>query len=174
MAFQSINGRVFMDHADITTSAGENNDINASNSCLVVETSNDGDSITGIVSDTYVSGEIVWIVNVSETNNLILKNEDNSSAVGNRIFTPNGSDYIVPPKKQAQLMYIDKPSLAGWWLSATITIFDNDIQIPSNAAIYMGSPNVDSSWRFVRSGDDLLLEQRESGVWNVKQTFSGA
>ncbi|GAF82239.1 unnamed protein product, partial [marine sediment metagenome] len=41
------------------------------------------------------------------------------------------------------------------------------------AAVYLGDENVDGSWRMVRSGDDLIFEQRETGSWNLKHTISG-
>lgn len=49
-----------------------------------------------------------------------------------------------------------------------------DVEIGSTNAFYLGDPTTDGSWRIIRSGDDLLMQQRESGVWNTKQTISGA
>lgn len=40
--------------------------------------------------------------------------------------------------------------------------------------LYVGDKDTDGSWRFVKSGDDLILQQREAGVYNTKHTFSGA
>ena len=50
-----------------------------------------------------------------------------------------------------------------------------DLQITSATdAFYLGDRNVDGTWRFVRSGDDLLVQQREAGTYNTKTTHSGA
>lgn len=51
---------------------------------------------------------------------------------------------------------------------------NGDVEIGSSNAYYLGDPTTDGSWRIIRSGDDLLMQQRESGTWNTKQTISGA
>lgn len=48
------------------------------------------------------------------------------------------------------------------------------IAIPATAAYYIGPVATNGSWRFIQSGDDLLVQQRESGTYNTKHTFSGA
>jgi hypothetical protein len=40
--------------------------------------------------------------------------------------------------------------------------------------LYLGDSTSDGSWRFTASGDNLLIQQRESGTWNTKSTISGA
>lgn len=49
-----------------------------------------------------------------------------------------------------------------------------DIEIGSADHYYFGDPTTDTSWRIVRSGDDLIFQQREAGTWNTKNTISGA
>ncbi len=49
-----------------------------------------------------------------------------------------------------------------------------DVEINSTNAFYLGDPGTDGTWRIIRSGDDLLMQQREAGVFNTKQTISGA
>lgn len=49
-----------------------------------------------------------------------------------------------------------------------------DVEINSSNAFYLGDPTTDGTWRIIRSGDDLLMQQRESGTYNTKQTISGA
>lgn len=48
-----------------------------------------------------------------------------------------------------------------------------DIKVGSADAIYLGDPTVNDTWRIIRSGDNLLFQQRELGVWNTKSTISG-
>jgi hypothetical protein len=55
-----------------------------------------------------------------------------------------------------------------------LRINDSGISIPAAAAYYVGPVATNGSWRFIISGDDLLLQQRESGSYVTKQTFSGA
>lgn len=49
-----------------------------------------------------------------------------------------------------------------------------DVEINSSNAFYLGDPGTDGTWRIIRSGDDLLMQQREAGTYNTKQTISGA
>jgi hypothetical protein len=52
---------------------------------------------------------------------------------------------------------------------------NSDFEITdSTKAFYMGDSATNGSWRFIQSGDNLLLQQREAGVYVTKQTFSGA
>lgn len=48
-----------------------------------------------------------------------------------------------------------------------------DTAIASTASYHLGDPDTDGTWRFFRSGDDLLIQQREAGVYNTKSTISG-
>lgn len=54
----------------------------------------------------------------------------------------------------------------------TDNYFTGDIETTSTGAFYMGDQNTDGSWRIVRSGNDLVMERRESGVWVTKQTIT--
>lgn len=56
---------------------------------------------------------------------------------------------------------------------AGLVHFGNSVDIPSSSAYYLGDPNVDTSWRIIRSGDNLVFQQRESSVWNTKSTITG-
>jgi hypothetical protein len=56
----------------------------------------------------------------------------------------------------------------------SFTTYMENACIQSDKAYYLGMPLTDGSWRFIISGDDLLIQQRESGTYNTKQTISGA
>ncbi len=43
-----------------------------------------------------------------------------------------------------------------------------------DASFYLGPVGTDGTWRITRSGDDLLLQQREAGTYVTKVTHSGA
>ncbi len=47
-----------------------------------------------------------------------------------------------------------------------------DVEITSTAAYYMGDPTTDGSWRITRSGNDLVIQRRESGSWVTKSTIA--
>ena len=51
---------------------------------------------------------------------------------------------------------------------------DGAVEINASGAFYLGDPDTDGTWRIIRSGDDLLMQQREAGTYNTKQTISGA
>lgn len=63
---------------------------------------------------------------------------------------------------------------AGSTAAERFRLSDSGAEITSGAAYYLGARGTDGTWRIVRSGDDLLLQQRESGSYVTKQTFSGA
>ena len=41
----------------------------------------------------------------------------------------------------------------------------------SDGTFYLGDPETDGSWRFTVSGDNLVVERRESGIWVEKSAF---
>lgn len=47
-----------------------------------------------------------------------------------------------------------------------------DFEIASTKAFYLGEENVDGTWRIVRSGNNLVMERRESGSYVTKQTIT--
>jgi len=50
--------------------------------------------------------------------------------------------------------------------------FAGDIQLASTKACYIGDPATDGTWRMIRSGNNLVIERRESGNYITKQTIS--
>lgn len=116
MSVQLINGIIFMDHDDFVTSSGNNNNIDIHSTCIIVSTTNNNDSLTGFIGETLISGQMLWIVNASATNSLVLKHNDSGSTSGLRILTSTGANVTLSPYQQAQLLYIDQVGREGWWL----------------------------------------------------------
>lgn len=52
-------------------------------------------------------------------------------------------------------------------------IFSSDVVCGAADAFYLGNQNSDGSWRFIRSGSDLLAQTRIAGVWTTKDTILG-
>lgn len=50
--------------------------------------------------------------------------------------------------------------------------FKTDVEIPSTDAYYLGDAATDGTWRFIRSGNDLVIERREAGAYVTKSTIS--
>ena len=46
-----------------------------------------------------------------------------------------------------------------------------DFTIPSSNYLYIGDQSTNGSWRFYISGDNLVVEKRESGSWAEKGAF---
>lgn len=46
------------------------------------------------------------------------------------------------------------------------------VETPNFAGFYIGTEDTDQSWRFTKSGSNLLLQRRENGVWVTKHTFT--
>jgi hypothetical protein len=49
---------------------------------------------------------------------------------------------------------------------------NGDIEVGSSDAMYFGDPTTDGTWRQVRSGNDFVIERRESGSYVEKGRFS--
>jgi hypothetical protein len=80
-------------------------------------------SITGFdasaVFGEVKEGTMIWLRNKSPTFSITLAH-DTTSTVGNRVYTPSGSDYVVTPKSQSFLMYDsdENDGNPGWWVFA--------------------------------------------------------
>jgi hypothetical protein len=53
-----------------------------------------------------------------------------------------------------------------------ILSINHSIEVKDTGAYYLGDKDTDSSWRFIRSGDNLLVQRRESGLWVTKDTIT--
>lgn len=114
MAIQQINGTIFYDHDDIITSSGDNHNLDIHSSCIIIDTANNNDAVTGFIGETLISGERLIVINASDTNNLVIKHNTGSDA-GNRILTQSGLNITLAPYETITLMYVDKVGRAGWW-----------------------------------------------------------
>lgn len=47
---------------------------------------------------------------------------------------------------------------------------DGDVRVTSTSVVCFGGMNDNGSWRIMRSGNNLVSQRRESGVWITKQT----
>jgi hypothetical protein len=77
--------------------------------------------VTGFNASAFAPdlGSMLWIRNKSPTHSIALVH-DSTSAAGNRIFTPSGSNYSLGAKSQAFLLYDTDHTDAnpGWWVFA--------------------------------------------------------
>lgn len=54
----------------------------------------------------------------------------------------------------------------------TTDVTANSVAVDGSGAYYFGPETVDGSWRVIRSGADLVIQVRVSGVWTTVQTFA--
>lgn len=99
-----LNGLLTLDGVTFTTSSGDNNDAPVNGSLMSVSVTNNNDAITGVALGQSI-GAVIWLVNISSTNNLVVKNNNSGSVAANRILTANGLDLTVPPSWTAELNY---------------------------------------------------------------------
>jgi len=64
------------------------------------------------------------------------------------------------------------PLIKGDFPNTLLQFNATNVAIRSTDAFNLGDPAVDGSWRFVRSGDDLVIERLESSAWVTKQTIT--
>lgn len=50
--------------------------------------------------------------------------------------------------------------------------FSGTVEVASDKAFYLGDAATDGTWRFTRSGNNLVIERRESGSYVTKQTIA--
>jgi len=67
----------------------------------------------------------------------------------------------------------ERNSETGVLTPATVsdTIEVASVKVDSDKAFYLGAEDVNGSWRFIRSGDFLIIQRRESTIWVEKGAF---
>ena len=100
----------------------------------------------------------------------------NDGADAGKIEYDHTSDYMAFSTATAEVMRIDASGRLRIGTGAATSLLDvgGDVEIGAANAYYWGDPTTDGSWRAMQSGDDLIFQQRESSVWNTKQTIPGA
>jgi hypothetical protein len=63
-------------------------------------------------------------------------------------------------------------SITGFDGSETISNFGAYSTKDTLSPFVVGDPNTNGSWRLIGSGDDLVVQRKESDVWVTKQTYS--
>ena len=80
------------------------------------------------------------------------------------------------------LLVADSAQATGlnWTAAPTLTTVNttgditsgSDFEAASAGAMYFGDQTTDGTWRIVRSGNDLVIERRESSSWVTKTTIT--
>jgi hypothetical protein len=74
----------------------------------------------------------------------------------------------------AERMRIDSSGNVGIGNTTMTSALDvnGDIEFGAADNFYLGDPTTDGSWRFVRSGNNLVFQRRESSSWVTKSTIT--
>lgn len=62
-----------------------------------------------------------------------------------------------------------EPAVVG---TGEMKVVGGSVELDAAEAIYLGDANTDGTWRMIRSGNDLLMQRRESGAYVTKSTIS--
>jgi hypothetical protein len=71
--------------------------------------------------------------------------------------------------ENSELIDLLSPYVVGRYGNQSIS---GDLALDASNALYFGPADTDGSWRIVRSGNNLVFERRELGVWNTKDTIT--
>lgn len=88
------------------------------------------------------------------------------------VIQPTASTYIPLTIKGAS----SQSALLTEWVDSSSTslaavLSEGSVRVASTSYFYIGVSTTDGSWRIGRSGNDLVIERRESGNWVTKQTM---
>jgi len=109
MTIQFYNNLMVLPGQYYTTVSGNNNDISVNSSALVVTTTNNNDALTGIVPiESAIDGGLIYIINDSATNNLIIPHDSSASTAGFRFILPPGfTTLTLGPREVALMFYVE-------------------------------------------------------------------
>jgi len=62
--------------------------------------------------------------------------------------------------------------MANEFVAKNGLISKGKVAVPDDEWFYWGQSDTNGSWRFGRSGDEMVLQRRESDTWVTKHTFT--
>lgn len=120
-------------------------------------------------------GESALSAAVNDTTQAVDEKYCYISSFGNHPFDANAlnRDFAIVTGKalyaEGDIRVVD---IACEDISCDTVYPDEDVVLQPTRAIYFGLTNVDGSWRIIRSGNDLVIQRRESSSWVTKSTIS--
>ena len=159
----------------------------ATNNQIVADSNSDVATDTGEVLNISLRAANVAVANrplltISNYTTVHFKMDVNGNSIfGGGATAPAAKLHSLAITEQLRLGY-DAANYASFTVGATgdLTVnhtggdllINGDMEIRSTYSYYLGDQATDGSWRFVRSGNDLVVERRESGSWVTKQTIA--
>jgi len=100
-----------------------------------------------------------------------------SVALGNSAVTTKANQMVLGSPSNITEVNIPATTQATSPTSAAVVTAGGigvakDAVLSATSAIYLGDAATDGTWRYVRSGNDLLFQRREAGVWVTKLTIA--
>lgn len=92
--------------------------------------------------------------------------------IGSGIWLNGISNYVRIYASLDNIMDLDVNGTTILQLTSTKVESSQDLEIPSDKGYYIGDTATNGSWRTILSGDDLVIEKRESGSWVTKSNLS--
>jgi hypothetical protein len=120
------------------------------------------DTLNGTVSQAFTSPTssiIGFVPSLIAPNNI------------NAFKSDANANEIISPDNDATKDNVKFSSANGDGTTTAVARAYRDGAMASNVGFYIGDKTTDGSFRFVKSGNDLVIQKRESGLWVTKQTI---
>jgi hypothetical protein len=138
------------------------------------------------ITNSSNSGRSIILVTQS-SNHALLRLYDASENTGIELVTGSGTcvfnehgdnvDFRVEGDTDANLFMCDASAdKVGIGVAAPSSKLDinGDLEQAAADAHYFGDPSTNGTWKFVRSGDDFVIQRRESGSYVTKFTIAAS
>lgn len=137
---------------------GTNNNTSGVNTILI------GNQNQSLGLNNFCIGEAL---STHDRGELVIGTYNETSTGSQDDYEPGNNIFKIGMGNSSQGRDIFKISIEGHTKTqGSISLLDAD------QSFYFGDENTDGSWRIVRSGNNLLFERRESGVWVSKSTMT--
>lgn len=93
-------------------------------------------------------------------------NGGNSFGSAFRLYDPTTKEHRILVNGTGEKIVLGQPSVYK------LEVNDDGVVMSNFDALYYGESDVDGSWRIAASGNDMVMQRRESGSWVTKTTFS--
>lgn len=163
-----VNGDIAIRELNYTTSlSGTVNNIDFSGdgnrrSFVRVATTSSNVSLTGLSGG--VNGKVITVYNAS-SNTIILKHLNASSATANRIVTPTGQDFLIPPRNSANFIYSSTDQAWITYQSSGSGTGSGGLATETNITSATTLPTSQNSYIRVTGGNDDADVNLEDGLY---------
>lgn len=112
-----------------------------------------------------LTGKATTTYGIRVHDGLVVFNDDGNATSDMRVEGDNDANLLFTDASE------DKVGIGTNTPSSKLDVV-GDVEIGDANAFYLGPPTTDGTWRFIRSGNDLVIERREGGSYVTKSTIS--